>query len=1847
MATTYKTHTNADGSKLIFDYPFPAFKTEDVKVALNGGLQATTKYTVTLAPAEITFNNTDYDSTLQENTGAPKSGVKVRIFRNTEVDNPKGVFAAGSSIRAIDLNNNVDQALYALQEEKDQPLWDVDFEGGTINGVTIGGTTPAAGTFSNLTISNLDSTIIGANTAAAGTFTHGTIAVADINGGAIDSTIIGANTAAPGTFTSGTFTSVNLLDNQKIKLGSSADDFDIYFTDASSGQAYIETGSRPINLKSGAGVVNIYAGSDPLASFHTTSGISFYRSLIPDEDDHLDLGSSDKEWKDLYIDGTAYLDTVDIDAGAIDGTAIGANSASTATFTGLTATGTTSLSTVDINAGAIDGTTIGANSASTGTFTGLTATGTTSLSTTTISSLTSPSVDINGGYMDGVAIGETTKSSGKFTTVDIDGGNIDATAIGSNTAEAGTFTDLTADNIDGAIIGATTAAAGTFTTGTITTADINGGNIDGTTIGATTAASGSFTDVTLTSTLPKITTNTSNGSDDKTLLLCGGGNNYADRGALIGLYGNETNSNPGEVLIFSGQSSTSKITLAAGPSSTTGLTVTKDGDVEIPNDLSVTGTLTVSGTTTTLNTSTLEVEDKNITLAKVSTPTDVTADGGGITIKGATDKTFNWVNETDAFTSSEHIHLAADDKKLLLGAASTDAEIYYNGNTLVLDTEGQVLVESASHQNFKIGSAIRLMLYEHASINSLDGIYCNWPVVPGTNNTYDLGTDDLEWKDIYIDGTAYLDTVDIDAGAIDGTIIGANTAAAGSFTNVTLTSTLPKITTGTADGSDDKALLLCGGGNHFTDRGALIGLYGNETSSNPGDVLIFTGKASTSKITFATGPSSTTALTLDENQKVGIGTATPTNALDVQGGTSNTAIVARSTDAKAQISLVDNTTTGVGHVVIGAEGDALFLTSGAGVTALTLDSSQNAAFAGHVNLPTGYSLQWGDTHERIEQSDSTLEFFTGNSEKMTLSGSNLGIGTTSPSRSLHISNNGSDGTQLQITGTSDSAGIKFVPASGDTFEYQAVATGCYVAYNRTDSRGDIFVDGNGKVGLGTASPSRQLHIHEPSAASAYLHMTNDTTGSATTDGFSLYVGTDGQTYYRARETTGTHRFYTGATEALTIASTGNATFSGTAQANQFALLDNKKATFGDSNDLSIWHGESNSGNGENANYISSASGRNLVVQVQDDANGIVFHKRTGTGLLAFENLAVFTAGGSNSLYYDGSKKLHTFSGGVKFFGTLEADDSDKIKLGDNADLEIYHDGDSSYITHTTSGTDLIINAESPGDDLILKAADDINIRVQGNETAINCIGGAQVELYHANNVKLRTTSSGAEILSQEGEDANLFFYADEGDDHADMWLVQAESDGFFALKNYKDSGWEINLKATGAAGVELYWDNSPTFQTTSYGAEVIGTFRCDALSLLNNEKIQLGSGGTELEIYHGSDNNSYIKEGGSGNLYIYSANLRLENADGSKSYIEANDGGAVQLYHDEVNTFKTDTNGIFVLGPEGDYGALFLYADEGDNQADRWLMKADHVASGFYIQNYKSGSWEDNIKCFGDGAVELYYDGGGTAKLETYANGVQVNGSIKIPDSEILRLGNATNGDLKIYFDGTHSRIAHIPATGDLVIQSDDLYLTNGAGTEYYLRGTQNGAVKLYYDSGTYSTAKLETTAGGVNVTGNLLVSTSTSGGVATIWNTDQTSQTLLSLKDTGSGAGNHSQIEFHTVNGQAGNIVSNNVSVAYNTSSDYRLKENEVAISDGITRLKTLKPYRFNFKTEPSKTVDGFFAHEVTPAVPEAITGEKDGTEMQGIDQSKLVPLLTAALQEAIAKIEVLETKVAALEAG
>lgn len=139
----------------------------------------------------------------------------------------------------------------------------------------------------------------------------------------------------------------------------------------------------------------------------------------------------------------------------------------------------------------------------------------------------------------------------------------------------------------------------------------------------------------------------------------------------------------------------------------------------------------------------------------------------------------------------------------------------------------------------------------------------------------------------------------------------------------------------------------------------------------------------------------------------------------------------------------------------------------------------------------------------------------------------------------------------------------------------------------------------------------------------------------------------------------------------------------------------------------------------------------------------------------------------------------------------------------------------------------------------------------------------------------------------------------------------------------------------------------------------------------------------------------------------------------------------------------------------------------------------------------------------------------------------------------------------------------------------------------------------------------------------------------------------------------NNSNLAYFQIEGSAGSIVFRNSSnstvgtitisasaTAYNTSSDYRLKENVVAMTGALDRVDALKPSRFNFIADPEKTVDGFLAHEVAEVVPEAVTGEKDAVDeegnpiYQGIDQSKIVPLLVGAIKELRAEIELLKSQ-------
>ena len=247
---------------------------------------------------------------------------------------------------------------------------------------------------------------------------------------------------------------------------------------------------------------------------------------------------------------------------------------------------------------------------------------------------------------------------------------------------------------------------------------------------------------------------------------------------------------------------TTATTLNIGGAATTVSIGANTGTTTVNNNLTIAGDLTVSGDTTTLNTATLEVEDKNIIIAKVATPTDTTADGAGITIKGATDKTFNWIDATDAFTSSEHIETAAGKTLALSGSSSGKTTLNVSAaasGTLTLPAATDTLVGKAT-------------------TDTLTNKTLTSPVISSITNT---GTLTLPTSTDTLVGRATTDTltnksVSLTTNTITGTLAEFNTALSDdnfvsltgseTLTNKTLTS--PKIGTSVLDTNGNELLLL-------------------------------------------------------------------------------------------------------------------------------------------------------------------------------------------------------------------------------------------------------------------------------------------------------------------------------------------------------------------------------------------------------------------------------------------------------------------------------------------------------------------------------------------------------------------------------------------------------------------------------------------------------------------------------------------------------------------------------------------------------------------------------------------------------------------------------------------------------------------------------------------------------------------------------------------------------------------------------------------------------------------------------------------------------------------------------
>lgn len=397
-----------------------------------------------------------------------------------------------------------------------------------------------------------------------------------------------------------------------------------------------------------------------------------------------------------------------------------------------------------------------------------------------------------------------------------------------------------------------------------------------------------------------------------------------------------------------------------------------------------------------------------------------------------------------------------------------------------------------------------------------------------------------------------------------------------------------------------------------------------------------------------------------------------------------------------------------------------------------------------------------------------------------------------------------------------------------------------------------------------------------------------------------------------------------------------------------------------------------------------------------------------------------------------------------------------------------------------------------------------------------------------------------------------------------------------------------------------------------------------------NDSIKARFGtGNDLEIYHDGSNSRIVNA--TGEMQNFADTWRVVSNSGSnENMLRATYNSGIELFHDNALVLNTDAYGIEVSAPntsndsivlingaEGRSAQLRLQADEGDDNSDLWRFVAD-TDNKLKIQSYADGSWENCIHTSANGNVELYDNN--IKRFETTSNGATIAGD----------LGDNGGGKTgKVYSN----------------------YWVHRHGQSGGVSQNESEAIFIY---------------GGLHFFGDYITMSNSnfSHGL-----TGNRSYAMLAVHQEGSGAAIHAE------------------DGAITEASDYRIKENVNPLGSGIDKVKALKPITYTLKKswKPSgngEIYHGFIAHEVDETlsgITGIVCGKKDAMapelysvkdeeegripagkkvmdetgnmttdmDIQSVDYGKLTPIITAALKEAIAKIEILEAKVAALEAG
>ena len=616
---------------------------------------------------------------------------------------------------------------------------------------------------------------------------------------------------------------------------------------------------------------------------------------------------------------------------------------------------------------------------------------------------------------------------------------------------------------------------------------------------------------------------------------------------------------------------------------------------------------------------------------------------------------------------------------------------------------------------------------------------------------------------------------------------------------------------------------------------------------------------------------------------------------------------------------------------------------------------------------------------------------------------------------------------------------------------------------------------------------------------------------------------------------------------------------------------------------------------------------------------------------------------------------------------LIIDAANELKLDSIAGINLFDNGSSYGLLSDATG-DFVIKSQQSDKDIIIKGNDGgstVNALTFDMSEAGNATfnGDVTVENY------LRIDKSGSEVLNIRGE--TTYGTLSVGNRTLNLLgnVIKFEDDTFVE---------KMRMHTNGYIGIGT---SSPTSTVDIRGAN--GAVQSRGLLYLSNNDTyginkgsQISFGGT-----YDSTNDTFFaavagrKENGTSGNYEGYLQFSTRQTSGNNERMRITSGGCVGIGHTNpvrnLSVFKSDYPTIQLVNSTSSTGST-----------DGAIIQLHNTDMDLVIRNqenadirFDTNGANERMKILSNGKVGI---GVGNAQRTLHVkssaeivsglfesaastNLIRIVDSNTTSESQAAAIGSAgdnmtltTNGSERMRIDssgnvgiGTSSPVSKLTVAGQITATPG----ATSAPTYSFDNDTNTGISRPTTDAINFVTNGSENMrissngAVGINSTATTLpLGTArfvVQGGSSTEYvGIDQYGVITVEKAATGL----QYAMEFRNPNGLVGRITTENSATSYNTSSDYRLKENVNYDFDATSRLKQLKPARFNFIADADKTVDGFLAHEVSSVVPEAISGEKDAVnedgsiQPQGIDQSKLVPLLVKTIQELEARIQTLE---------